>query len=136
MTEETYIKKVTLIIERVENNHFRWVVILFTSLLSMATVLSALLTNPNHVFRIVSLIVTFIPFIIVQRVSLYLSNRYLLMGRCFRELEKKPSEMSFDWEKEINEETTKKTFIQNVGILIIHVSWLIFASLLAAAIVI
>lgn len=136
MTEETYINKVTLIIERVENNHFKWVVILITSLLSMATVLSALLTNSNHIFRIVSLVVTFIPFFIVQVVSLYLSNRYLLMGRCFRELEKKPGDQSFDWKKEINDKTKKKTFIQNIGSLMIFISLIIFAALLAATIVI
>lgn len=136
MTEETYTNKVSSIIERVEDNHFKWVVILITSILSMSTVLSALLTNSNHLFRIISLVVTFVPFFIVQISSLYLSNKYLLMGRCFRELEKDTDKMSFDWRSKINIETKKKTFIQNVCTLMIFVSVLIFISLLTAAILI
>lgn len=133
---EIYLEKISNIIERLENNHFKWMTMLVSTILAMTTIMSTLLLNSDYTLRIVSLVATFIPFFIIQCTSFYQSNLYLLMGRCFRELESKPNENSFNWKAEISTKTKKWGFIQRIGLIMIFVSIGIFISLLTASILI
>ena len=126
--QNNYKNKLAGIIERVENNHFKWYIILITLFLSNITTNAGLINIRYFYVRLVCLITVSLAYLIIISISLYNSNNYLLMGRCFRELEKRSYDTKnlndFNWKAQKNDKTKKPGFVQISGILILLLNFI------------
>ena len=123
-----YKNKLDGIITRVENNHFKWYVILITLFLSNITTNAGLINIKNYDTRIICLCCILVSYLIVNSVALYNSNKYLIMGRCFRALEKVSNEKqnlnNFNWKSKSNKDTNKWGFVQISSVIIFLASFI------------
>ncbi len=119
MSNEEYNKKISSIIERLENNHHKWYIISLTILLSWITVVSTVWLCEIDLIRTILIFLTSIFFLVAEVTSVWNSNKYLYMGKCFRELEKRAtSTKDFNW-KEYEKYVENRSFVYSVGNLFI-----------------
>lgn len=129
--KQKYKDKIAQIIERLENNHFKWYIILLSVFLANTTANAGFININNPIAR--NLIISMIScaFLVISFVCLYNSNKYLLMGRCFREIEKKQDINDFNWKKQLNSKTKKWGFVQYSGLIfsiLIFLEFIVFIS--------